>query len=317
MTKITQYIAEAAGKTQFSIEIIPPVKGADINTLMTNIEPLMEFKPPFIEVTYHREEYIEKNINGIIEKIPTRKRPGTVGICSALMQRFKVDAVPHVICGGFTKEETEDFLYDLHYLGIDNLLILRGDPIKGSINFTPEKGGHAYASELLEQVVNMNKGILLHEETEASPTNFCTGVAAYPEKHFEAIDFETDFGFLKKKIDAGADYIVTQMFFDNQKYFDFVKKCRENNIHVPIIPGLKPLATIKQLTVLPEIFHLSLPEALTKAVKNCKTDKDVKEVGIEWCIAQSKELIVAQAPILHFYTMSRSESTKRVAEAVF
>jgi methylenetetrahydrofolate reductase (NADPH) len=317
MTKITQYIEQAKGKTLFSIEIIPPVKGENIQSLMSNIEPLMEFKPPFIEVTYHREEFLEKIINGKIERIPIRKRPGTVGICASLMNRFKVDAVPHVICGGFTKEETEDFLFDLHYLGIDNVLVLRGDPVKGNAAFTPERGGHAYASELLEQVVKMNEGVLLHEETQSAPTNFCIGVAGYPEKHFEAPNFNTDFAYLKKKVELGADYIVTQMFFDNQKYFDFVKKCREAGITVPIIPGLKPLATKKQLTVLPRIFHLDLPEDLVKAVENCKTDKEVKQAGVEWCIEQCKELIAFEAPILHFYTMSKSESTKKIAEAIF
>lgn len=317
MTKITQYIEEAKGKTLFSIEIIPPVKGESIQTLMGNIEPLMEFKPPFIEVTYHREEFIEKIINGRIERIPTRKRPGTVGICASIINRFKVDAVPHVICGGFTKEETEDFLFDLHYLGIDNVLVLRGDPVKGNAAFVPEKGGHAYASDLLQQVVKMNQGVLLHEETEISPTSFCIGVAGYPEKHFEAPNIDVDFEYLRQKVALGADYVVTQMFFDNKKYFDFVQKCRSEGINVPIIPGLKPLATKKQLTVLPRIFHLDIPQDLVKAVNECKSDKDVKQVGIDWCIQQCKELIDFGAPILHFYTMSKSESTKKIAEAIF
>ena len=317
MTKITQYIEEAKGKTLFSIEIIPPVKGESIQTLMGNIEPLMEFKPPFIEVTYHREEFIEKIINGRIERIPTRKRPGTVGICASIIKRFKVDAVPDVICGGFTKEETEDFLFDLHYLGIDNVLVLRGDPVKGNAAFVPEKGGHAYASDLLQQVVKMNQGVLLHEETEISPTNFCIGVAGYPEKHFEAPNIDVDFEYLRQKVALGADYVVTQMFFDNKKYFDFVQKCRSEGINVPIIPGLKPLAAKKQLTVLPRIFHLDIPQDLVKAVNECKSDKDVKQVGIDWCIQQCKELIDFGAPILHFYTMSKSESTKKIAEAIF
>lgn len=317
MTKITQYIEEAKGKTLFSFEIIPPVKGESIHTLMNNLEPLMEFNPPFVEVTYHREEFIEKIINGRIERIPTRKRPGTVGICASLINRFKVDAVPHVICGGFTKEETEDFLFDLHYLGIDNVLVLRGDPVKGNPAFIPEKGGHAYASELLQQVVRMNEGKLLHEETESSPTNFCIGVAGYPEKHFEAPNFQVDFDYLKKKVALGANYIVTQMFFDNQKYLDFVAKCRAEGILVPIIPGLKPLATKKQLTVLPRVFHLDIPQDLVEAVNACHNDKDVKQVGIEWCIQQCKELMALGAPVLHFYTMSKSESTKKIAQAIF
>jgi methylenetetrahydrofolate reductase (NADPH) len=236
MTKITQYLQEAKGKTLFSIEIIPPMKGQHLGELMSHIEPLMEFKPPFIEVTYHREEYIQKIVNGVSTRIPIRKRPGTLGICASIMQKFQVDAVPHVICGGFTKEETEDFLIDLHYLGIENALILRGDQEKGETHFIPKQGGHAFANELVGQVKAMNQGILLHEETESLPTDFCIGVAAYPEKHFEAVSLEEDLRYLKQKVDAGADYIVTQMFFDNEKYFDFVRKCREIGILVPIIP---------------------------------------------------------------------------------
>ena len=224
MTKITKYFEQAAGKTLFSIEIIPPMKGQHLGELMSHIEPLMEFKPPFIEVTYHREEYVEKVVDGISKRIPIRKRPGTLGICASIMQRFQIEAVPHVICGGFTQEETEDFLIDLHYLGIENVLLLRGDQEKGESHFIPKPGGHAYANELVAQVVAMNQGILLHEETESLPTNFCIGVAGYPEKHIDAVSFDQDLRYLKQKVDAGADYIVTQMFFDNSKYFDFVKK---------------------------------------------------------------------------------------------
>ncbi|MFT4033897.1 MAG: methylenetetrahydrofolate reductase [NAD(P)H] [Siphonobacter sp.] len=316
--KVTDYIQQANGKTLFSLEIIPPIKGQNIDEIFNSIEPLMEFKPPFVDVTYHREEVIEKkHPSGLIQKIPIRRRPGTVGICAKLMEHFKVDAVPHVICGGFTKDETEDFLYDLHYLGIDNVLILRGDPEKSAGVFRPKEGGHGYACELVEQVVNMNSGRLLHEETEAYPTNFCIGVAGYPEKHFEAPNQPTDMKYLKQKVDAGADYIVTQMFFDNKKYFDFVNKCRENGINVPIIPGLKPLATKKQLTVLPRIFHLDFPQELVKAVEACKTDREVKEVGIEFGIQQCKELLDFGVPVLHFYTMGKSDSVQRIAKAVF
>ncbi|MFN8354982.1 MAG: methylenetetrahydrofolate reductase [NAD(P)H] [Spirosomataceae bacterium] len=316
--KITEHIQNANGKPLFSFEIIPPLKGQSIHELMSAIEPLMEFKPPFVDVTYHREEIIEKKYpNGLIEKIPVRKRPGTVAICATLMQRFKVDAVPHLICGGFTKDETEDALFDLHYLGIDNVLVLRGDGDKHTGVFTPKPGGHAYATGLLQQVVDMNHGKLLHEETEGSPTNFCIGVAAYPEKHFEAPNMATDFEYLRQKVALGAEFIVTQMFFDNQKYFSFVDKCRAEGINIPIIPGLKPLATKKQLTVLPRIFHLDLPQDLVKATESCQNDKEVKQVGIEWCIQQCKELLDFGAPVLHFYTMSRSESVKKVASAVF
>ncbi|MDJ1481634.1 methylenetetrahydrofolate reductase [NAD(P)H] [Cytophagaceae bacterium YF14B1] len=318
MTKITEHIRRANGKTLFSFEIIPPLKGESIQHLFDAIEPLMEFKPPFIDVTYHREEVIDKkHSNGLIEKVSIRKRPGTVGICARIMERFKVDAVPHVICGGFTKDETEDMLVDLHYLGIDNVLVLRGDPEKSAGVFKPREGGHAYASELLQQVMQMNKGILLHQETESYPTSFCTGIAGYPEKHFEAPNLETDFKYLKMKIDMGAEFIVTQMFFDNARYIEFVKKCRQAGILVPIIPGLKPLTTKKQLTVLPRIFHLDLPDDLVKAVEECKTDKEVKQVGIEWCIQQCKELIAFGAPVMHFYTMSKSDPVKAIAQAIF
>ena len=293
------------------------MKGQHLGDLMSHIEPLMEFKPPFIEVTYHREEYIEKVIDGVSKRIPIRKRPGTLGICASIMQKFHVEAVPHVICGGFTKEETEDFLIDLHYLGIENALILRGDQEKGEDRFIPKPGGHAFANELVEQVKAMNQGILLHEETESLPTNFCIGVAAYPEKHFEAVSLEEDMRYLKQKVDAGADYIVTQMFFDNQKYFDFVAKCRQMDIHVPIIPGLKPLATARQLEILPEIFHLEIPEILAQEVRACSNNAAIKQVGIEWAIQQGKELIQEQVPALHFYTMSKSDSVRAIAEKLF
>jgi methylenetetrahydrofolate reductase (NADPH) len=317
MTKITQYLKESEGKTLFSIEIIPPMKGQHLGELMSHIEPLMEFNPPFIEVTYHREEYIEKLVDGIAKRIPIRKRPGTLGICAAIMQKFQVEAVPHVICGGFTTEETEDFLIDLHYLGIENALILRGDQEKGEDRFIPKPGGHAYANELVGQVANMNKGILLHEETESFPTNFCIGVAAYPEKHFEAVSLEEDLRYLKQKVDAGADYIVTQMFFDNKKYFDFVDACRAIGINVPIIPGIKPLATVKQLEILPSIFHLEIPEDLSKAVKACDNNAAIKQVGIDWAVMQGKELIKAGVPALHFYTMSKSDSVRAIARQLF
>nr|WP_295920918.1 methylenetetrahydrofolate reductase [NAD(P)H] [uncultured Dyadobacter sp.] len=318
MTKVTEYIRGAAGKTLFSIEIIPPLKGQNINDLLNSIEPLMEFKPPFVDVTYHREELIDRvGPDGIIERIPIRKRPGTVGICARLMERFHVDAVPHVICGGFTKDETEDVLIDLHYLGIDNVLVLRGDPEKSAGVFRPKQGGHTYASELVTQVDNMNKGILLNAETEMSPTNFCIGIAGYPEKHFDAVSFDTDFAHLKRKIELGANYIVTQMFFDNQKYFSFVERCRAEGITVPIIPGLKPLSTKKQLTVLADIFHLEFPGDLVNEVEKCVSDKEVRQVGIEWGIQQCKELMAYGVPVLHFYTMGKSDNVAQIARGVF
>jgi methylenetetrahydrofolate reductase (NADPH) len=317
MTKITKYFEQAAGKTLFSIEIIPPMKGQHLGELMSHIEPLMEFKPPFIEVTYHREEYVEKVIDGVSKRIPIRKRPGTLGICASIMQRFQIEAVPHVICGGFTQEETEDFLIDLHYLGIENALLLRGDQEKGESHFVPKPGGHAYANELVAQVAAMNQGILLHEETESLPTNFCIGVAGYPEKHIDAVSFEDDLQYLKQKVDAGADYIVTQMFFDNKKYFDFVQKCREMGIKVPIIPGLKPLATERQLEILPEIFHLEIPSEFVSEARKCSNNAAIKQLGIEWAVQQGKELIQAGVPALHFYTMSKSDSVRAIAEKLF
>ncbi len=283
------------------------------------IEPLMEFNPPFIDVTSSREDLVYKeHNNGLLEKVTYRKRPGTVAVCAAIMNRFKVDAVPHLICGGFTKEETEYALIDLQFLGIDNVLVLRGDARKADPGFIPTPGGHAYATDLLEQVTNMNKGIYLHEYQETSyKTDFCIGVAAYPEKHFEAPNLKTDFKYLKMKVDGGAHFIVTQMFFDNSKYIDFVKLCRENGITVPIIPGLKPITSSKQLINLPKIFHIDIPEDLSDAVQACKSEKDVKEVGIQWMISQCKELMDFGVPVLHFYTMGNAEPTKRIAQAIF
>lgn len=319
MTKITDYIQQANGKTLFSLEVIPPLKGSSIKELLANIEPLMDFKPPFIDVTYHREEYIEQILpDGTVKHIVTRKRPGTLGICSSIMHKFGVDAVPHVLCGGFSREETEDFLMDLHYLGIDNVLVLRGDPAKPYKTFKPKTNGHEYASQLVEQVANMNKGQYLHEGVEAlAPTDFCIGVAAYPEKHFEAVDFDADFEYLKQKIALGADYIVTQMFFDNSKYFEFVKRCREAGITVPIIPGLKPLSTKKQLSVLPRIFYLHMPDDFVKAVEACENDAQAKQVGIEWCTQQCKELMAFGVPVLHFYTMGKSENIYKIASQLY
>ena len=318
MTKVTEYIQRAAGKPLFSLEIVPPIKGQNINELFASIEPLMEFKPPFVDVTYHREELIDRiGLNGQILRVPIRKRPGTVGICARLMERFKVDAVPHVICGGFTKEETEDVLIDLYYLGIDNVLVLRGDAEKSAGVFIPKQGGHSYAYELLEQVVELNKGQLLNEETQHHPTDFCIGVAGYPEKHVDAVSFDSDIRYLKDKVDLGAEYIVTQMFFDNQKYYDFVDRCRYEGITVPIIPGLKPLSTKRQLEILPKIFHLEFPQDLTAAVKGCESDKYVRQIGVEWGVQQCKELINYGVPVLHFYTMGKSDNVAQIAKEIF
>jgi methylenetetrahydrofolate reductase (NADPH) len=316
--KITEHIHNAKGKTLFSFELLPPVKGQSIQGIYDAIDPLMEFNPPFIDVTYHREDYIYKQRdNGLLEKVAYRKRPGTVAICAAIMNRYKVDAVPHLICGGFTREETENALIDLQFLGIDNVLVLRGDARHADSSFIPTPGGHSYATDLLQQVTDMNNGKYLYEDHEVVKANFCIGVAGYPEKHFEAPNLKTDFKYLKQKIDMGADFIVTQMFFDNKKYCDFVKQCRENGINVPIIPGLKPITSSKQLISLPKIFHIDIPEDLSDAVLACKSEKEVKDAGIEWMIAQCKELKEFGAPVLHFYTMSNAGPTKRIAEAIF
>lgn len=316
--KVIEHLAKATS-TLFSIEILPPLKGKGIQSIFDGIDPLMEFNPSFIDVTYHREEYVYKRREGgYLEKVSIRKRPGTVGICAALVNRYKVDAVPHIICGGFSREETENALIDLNFLGIDNVLLLRGDSIKTEPTFTPHHQGHSYAIELVEQVVGMNNGVYLDEELrDVEPTDFCIGVAGYPEKHFEAPNIQTDLRYLKKKIDAGAQYIVTQMFFDNQKFFDFVQQCRAMGIDVPIIPGLKPIATKGQATLLPSIFHIDIPNDLFVEIDRCETDKEVREVGIEWAIAQSKGLIEFGAPCLHYYTMGKSEATSRIARAVF
>lgn len=317
--KVTEHIEKSNGKTQFSFEILPPLKGQHIQSIFDNIDPLMEFKPPFIDVTYHREEYVYKEVeNGLLKKQVVKKRPGTVGICAAIQNKYAVDAIPHILCGGFTKEDTENFLVDLDFLDIDNVMALRGDAVKSETYFKPEKDGHIYASELVEQIANLNQGNYLDDELQnTSCTNFCIGVAGYPEKHMEAPSLESDIHFLKKKIKDGASYIVTQMFFDNEKYFKFVEKCRSEGITVPIIPGLKPIATKKQLNLIPHRFHVDLPEDLITEIVKCKDNKQVRQVGIEWCIAQSKALQKAGIPVLHYYSMGKSDNIKAIASKVF
>ncbi|MDT0559016.1 methylenetetrahydrofolate reductase [NAD(P)H] [Ichthyenterobacterium sp. W332] len=317
--KVTEHIKNANGKTLFSFEILPPLKGQHIDSIFDNINPLMEFKPPFIDVTYHREEYIYKELdNGLLEKKVVKKRPGTVGICSAIQNKYQVDAIPHILCGGFTKEDTENFLIDLDFLGIDNVMALRGDAVKSETYFRPEKEGHNFASDLVAQVQNLNKGKYLDDELQnSSKTNFCIGVAGYPEKHMEAPSLDSDIHFLKKKIKNGATYIVTQMFFDNSKYFEFVNKCRTEGITVPIIPGLKPIATKKQLNLIPHRFKVDLPDELIMNVVKCKDNKAVRQVGIEWCVAQSKELIAQNVPLVHYYSMGKSDNIYDIASQIF
>jgi methylenetetrahydrofolate reductase (NADPH) len=315
--KVTEYIKERK-KTIFSFEIIPPLKGKGIEDICQGIDPLMEFNPPFINVTYHREEYEYKKMgNGLLKKVSIKKRPGTVGICAALMNRYQVDAIPHIICGGFSKEETESALIDLKFLGIDNILALRGDPMKNEASFIPAEGGNKYALNLIEQVSDMNGGQYLYEETKNSPSSFCIGTAGYPEKHFEAMNLSSDLKHLKKKVDAGAEFIVTQLFYDNQKYFEFVDKCRSIGINVPIIPGLKPITTKKHLSFIPKFFHVNFPEEFSNELEKCKSNEEIRKVGEEWSIKQCEELIKADVPVIHFYTMGKGESVKKIARAVF
>lgn len=316
--KVTEHIANAKGETLFSFEIVPPVKGKNIQELYNNIDPLMEFKPPFIDVTTSREEYVFIEKDGLFEKKVTRLRPGTLGICASLQHKYNVDTVPHVLCGGFTKEETEYLLVDCQYLGIENVMALRGDAMKGEKYFTPTKGGNCYAVELVEQIQNLNQGKFLLEQIQTENTpEFCIGVAGYPEKHMEAPSLQSDLKRLKEKVDAGADYVVTQMFFDNKKYFEFVNAAREMGITVPIIPGIKPLAVQRHLSILPQVFWIDLPQDLIDAVEKCNTNKEVRQVGIEWCIEQSKQLKAAGVPVLHYYSMGKSDNIKAIASAIF
>jgi 5,10-methylenetetrahydrofolate reductase len=289
--------------TLFSFEILPPLKGKDIRSIYAGIDPLMEFKPSFINVTYHREEVIYKERGqGLLQKIRLRKRPGTVGICAMIKAKYDVDTVPHLICGGFSREDTEDALIELNFLGIDNVLALRGDAVKNEGHFIPERDGHAHAEDLVRQITGLNRGKYLYEEEqEAAPTDLCIGAACYPEKHPEALNLATDIAYLKRKVEAGAEYLVTQMFFDNRKYFDFVERCKQEGIGVPIIPGLKPLTTLRQISFLPKTFHIDLPEEYAKGLVGCRTDEEVMALGVEWTVQQPRNCSTqrAQPAFLH------------------
>lgn len=317
--KVIEHLNGAKDKPLFSFEILPPLKGQNIQRIFDTIDALMEFKPPFVNVTYHREEVVYKRLdNGLLEQKVIKKRPGTVGICAAIQNKYKIDAVPHILCGGFSKEDTENALIDLDFLGIENVLALRGDAVKGETYFIPEGDGHKYASDLVKQIYELNEGIYLDEELQnKTPSNFCVGVAGYPEKHFEAPSLNNDIANLKRKIDAGAEYVVTQLFYDNQKFFDFVDKCRAAGIDVPIVPGLKPIATKKHLSVLPHFFHVDLPDELIKAVADCKDNQEARQVGVEWAIQQSKELKAAGVPAIHYYSMGKVDNIHAIAREVF
>ncbi|MGB1573814.1 MAG: methylenetetrahydrofolate reductase [NAD(P)H] [Flavobacteriales bacterium] len=305
--------------SRFSIELLPPLKGQHIDSIYRTMDALMPFNPAFVDVTYHREEYVYREVGpGLLQKRTVRKRPGTVGICAALMNRYEIETVPHIICGGFSVEETENALIDLDFVGVRNVLALRGDAIRSEGRFKAEADGHAYAIDLVDQIVDLNKGVYLDPDLKnTTATSFCIGVAGYPEKHFEAPNPDSDLRWLKQKVDHGAEYIITQMFFDNRRYFDFVDRCRDNGIDVPIIPGIKPLTTATQLSVLPQVFHVDLPDELVAAVEAAKTKDQVREAGIAWCTRQAEELLDRGVPTLHFYTMGKANPTVEIARRVF
>ena len=316
--KVTEHLSRRK-KTLFSFEILPPLKGKGIEGIFDGIEPLLPFNPSFINVTYHREEYVyKKQADNLLKKVSIRKRPGTVGICAAIIHRYNIDAVPHLICGGFTVEETENALIDLQFLGIDNVLALRGDPIKTESTFKAEPSGHQHAVDLIRQISNLNAGKYLHEESKNKEIlQFCVGAAGYPEKHYESMNMQTDLKYLKAKVDAGAEYITTQMFFDNEKYFQYVDKCREIGVEVPIIPGLKPITKLRHIAFLPKTFFVDFPDDLASDLMDCKTDAQVEKVGIDWAIKQTQELVDRDVPSIHFYTMGKSDAVKQIAEEVF
>ncbi len=306
-------------ETVFSFELLPPLKGNDTSRIYQTIESLVDFDPKYINITTHRDEieYKEKS-DGSIVKRTVRKRPGTVAIAAAIQYKYGIPVVPHVLCGGFNKSETEHVLIDLNFLGIKNILALRGDGVKNQHIFTPEKEGHTYAYQLVEQIINLKTGVYLDDDLKNNtPLDFCVGVAGYPEKHFEAPNLDQDLTNLKLKVEAGADYIVTQMFFDNQVYYDFVEKCRANGINVPVIPGIKPINAKNQLTVLPKIFHINLPNELSRELAKCKNNDDARQVGTEWAIYQSRDLKAHNAPSLHIYTYGISDNVKEIVKAVF
>lgn len=316
--KLTDKLAEAK-KPIISFEILPPTKGKSIDSIYSTLDPLMEFDPAFINVTYHRAEQVfKKSPNGGFERVEIRKRPGTVGICAALMNKYKVEAIPHLICGGFSKEETENALIDLHFLGIKNVLALRGDAAANEKFFTPHPHGHRYADELVKQIVDLNNGRYLEDEIiDGVKADFCIGVAGYPEKHLESPNVDTDIHYLKNKIDLGAHYITTQMFFNNEHYYNFVNRCRENGINVPILTGLKPVTNKRQLNMIPSVFNAEIPLELSNGIQNAKTDAAADQVGQEWLLHQCKDLLKNNVPVLHFYTLGKPKIIYNVLKELF
>ncbi len=300
-----------------SLEITPPNRGQGIEDIYRVIDELLEFNPRFINVTYHQPHVVYEERDGVIYRIPKRKKPGTVGICAAIMNRYKIETVPHFICGGFTKYETEDALIDLHYLGIQNIFAVRGDPAPGQKAFIPEKDGHRYAYQLVHQIANMNKGIYLEPLENAHPTNFCIGVAGYPEKHYEAPNLEKDMLNLKRKVDEGAHYIITQMFYDFKYFKRFVEKAREIGIEVPIVPGIKPISNLRQLISLPRDFHITIPDELVRAMEEAQTPAMVRKVGIEYTAKLCQQLIDYGVPGIHIYTLGKGTNTRDLLKILF
>lgn len=306
-------------KTAFSFEILPPLKGTGIEKLYATIDSLKEFDPKYINITTHRSEYIYKDLgNGLFQRSKERRRPGTVAVAAAIQSRYNITAVPHILCSGFSREETEYVLLDLQFLGITDLLVLRGDKAKHESAFTPEGNGYYHAIELQQQINDFNQGLFVDgSPIKIAGSSFSYGVACYPEKHEEAPNMESDIYWLKKKVEAGAEYAVTQMFYDNKRYFDFVDRVREEGIDIPVIPGIKPFSRLSQLSMIPKTFKIDLPDELVSAVMKCKTDEEVKQVGIEWCIGQCRELIAYGVPSIHFYTVSAADSIRAIAREIY
>jgi len=315
--KITELIDTK--KTAFSFELLPPVKGSNISKVFRDIDALKEFDPKYINITTHRSEVTYRTLpNGLFEQVSVRHRPGTVAIAAAIQNKYKIPVVPHIICSGFTKSETEYSLIDLSFLDIENLLVLRGDKAKHEKSYNPSAENHANAINLQHQINEFNAGRFLDgSEFERLSRPFSYGTAGYPEKHEDAPNFDSDIYWLKEKVKAGAEYIVTQMFFDNSKYFSFVDRCRAEGITVPIIPGIKPINLLSQLTVLPKIFHIDIPEDFAKELRKCKTNEEAAQVGVEWCTMQAAELKAKGVPSIHFYSLMAVQSVKKVAEKIY
>lgn len=308
--KVTEHLNAADGPL-ISFEIIPPLRGGDIKSLLALIDDLVAHKPPFIDITSHAAEVVYEETTDGIRKRTKRKRPGTLGVCALIQNKYNIDAVPHVLCKGFNRQETEDFLIELRYLGIDNVLAIRGDDPGFRKPLAPGRSANVYALDLIEQVAAMNRGEYLEELLDAQPAEFCIGTSGYPEKHFEAPNLDSDIRWAKRKVEAGAEYIVTQMFFDNRHFFAYVDACRAAGIEVPIIPGLKVLRHKRQLTSVPRTFHCEIPMALADEIEAAKPDQ-VENVGVEWAIAQSRELLEKGVPSLHYYVMQNSTAINAV-----